>query len=117
VAYLGENAPRVILAGDFNSAPTDQPLNGFPTPYQQLSAAYADTWELRPGKPNGFTCCQAADLLNAESAHDRRIDIVFAAPAPSTVKANVMDADADDKTASGLWPSDHASVITELSYD
>jgi endonuclease/exonuclease/phosphatase family metal-dependent hydrolase len=117
VAYLGENAPRVILAGDFNSAPSDQPLNGFPTPYQQLSAAYTDTWKLRPGKPDGFTCCEAADLLNAESMHDRRIDIVFAAPAPGTVKANVMDADADDKTASGLWPSDHASVITELSYD
>ena len=26
------------------------------------------------------------------------------------------DADVDDKTLSGLWPSDHASVSAELSY-
>jgi hypothetical protein len=76
-----------------------------------------DTWNLRLGNPDGFTCCQAADLLNDPSSHDERIDIVFAYPAPAKVKANVMDADSDDKTISGLWPSDHASVIAELIYD
>lgn len=113
------NAPRVILAGDFNNGPANVPLAPFyfPTAYQQLSFAFTDTWTLRPGDPDGFTCCQAADLLNDPSSHDERIDIVFALPAPTTVKANVMDAKADDKTISGLWPSDHASVIAELTYD
>ena len=115
--YYHPAPPRVILAGDFNSAPTDERLNNFVTPYEQLSAAFTDTWTLRPGKPDGFTCCEAADLLNGPSAHDRRIDIVFADPAPTKVKANVMDAKSADKTLSGLWPSDHASVITELTYD
>lgn len=120
-------ASRLIVAGDFNSAPTDASIGPFVTPYQQLAngltlfnapafTPLTDTWFLRPGKPDGFTCCEAADLLNVDSSHDRRIDVIFALPAPSAVKANVMDAEFSDKTASGLWPSDHASVIAELSY-
>lgn len=120
-------ASRLIVAGDYNSAPTDAAIGPFTPPYQQLAngltlfgapafAPMFDTWYLRPGKPDGFTCCEAADLLNANSEHDRRIDVIFALPAPSKVKANVMDAESSDKTPSGLWPSDHASVITELHY-
>lgn len=111
---------RVILAGDFNNGPANVPFPpplDLPTAYQQLSFAFTDTWTLRPGDPDGFTCCQAAELLNDPSSHDERIDIVFALPAPSKVKANVMDAETSDQTISGLWPSDHASVIAELTYD
>ena len=111
--------PRLILAGDFNNGPANEPLAPYfvPTAYQQLSSVFTDTWTLRPGKPDGFTCCQASDLLNDPSSHHERIDIVFALPEPAKVKANVMDAESDDKTISGLWPSDHASVIAELTYD
>lgn len=120
-AYLGyfDNPPRVILAGDFNSGPASVPLPpfGIPTAYYQLSSSFTDTWTLRPGNPDGFTCCQASDLLNDPSIHDERVDLVFALPAPSKVKANVMDAEPSDKTISGLWPADHASVIAELTYD
>ena len=118
---------RLILAGDINSAPTHAPIGPFIPPYQQFAAgldffgnaAFApltDTWLLRPGKPDGFTCCESADLLNWVSEHYERIDVVFARPAPVKVKANVMDAETTDKTASGLWPSDHASVIAELTF-
>ena len=124
---------RLIIAGDFNSGPTD-PVLPFPTrtgelhpPYQQLAngtlfgglplpVALTDIWPLRPGKPPGFTCCELADLSNAASQHDERIDIIFALPAPSSVKANVLGVDADDKTSSGHWPSDHASLSAELRY-
>ena len=120
-AYLGDfdDPPRVILAGDFNSGPASVPLPpfGIPTAYYQLSSSFTDTWTLRPGDPDGFTCCQASDLLNNPSIHDERVDLVFALPAPSKVKANVMDAEPSDKTISGLWPADHASVIAELTYD
>ncbi len=71
----------------------------------------------RPGKPDGFTCCELADLSNAVSQHDERIDVVFAFPAPASVKANVLDTEAGDKTLSGHWPSDHASVSAELTYE
>jgi endonuclease/exonuclease/phosphatase family metal-dependent hydrolase len=107
---------RLIIAGDFNSSPTDISMIGLPTAYQILAGAYTDVWYLRPGKPPGFTCCELGDLSNAPSLHDERIDLVFGLPAPTTVKANVLDAEVDDKTLSGLWPSDHASVSAELSY-
>ncbi len=118
---------RLIVAGDINSAPTHTPIGPYVPPYQQFAkgltiigqaafAPMADTWLLRPGKPDGFTCCESANLLNAQSEHYERIDVVFARPAPVKVKANVMDAKAADKTASGLWPSDHASVIAELTF-
>jgi len=118
---------RLILAGDINSAPAHAQIGPFIPPYQQFAngltifgqgafAPMTDAWFLRPGKPPGYTCCEAADLLNVESEHYERIDVVFARPAPVKVKANVMDDETTDKTASGLWPSDHASVIAELTY-
>lgn len=119
---------RLIVAGDINSAPTHGAIGPIQPPYQQFVNGtdifgapgfekLTDIWSLRPGKPDGFTCCQAADLFNPDSSHNQRIDVIFARPAPTKVKANVMDAESSDKTASGLWPSDHASVIGELSYD
>lgn len=127
---------RQIVVGDINSSPDDAPFfTPFPEPrdealppYMQLSngsdlfgmqisVPFADTWGLRPGKPPGYTCCQLADLSNAESMHDERIDVIFAWPAPGRVKANVLDNDPDDKTLSGLWPSDHSSVVARLYYE
>lgn len=105
-----------LVAGDFNSSPTDTSAIGMPTAYQLLAGAFTDTWYLRPGDPPGYTCCELGDLSNAPSLHDERIDLVFSAPMPAKVKANVLDAEVDDKTLSGLWPSDHASVSAELSY-
>ena len=113
---------RLIVAGDFNSSPGDEStaclpdLGCLPTPYERLATYFTDTWYLRPGKPPGYTCCELGDLSNAPSLHDERIDLVFSGPAPVKVKANVLDAEVEDKTLSGLWPSDHASVSAELSY-
>ncbi|MBT8098570.1 MAG: hypothetical protein KJO82_02410 [Gammaproteobacteria bacterium] len=119
---------RLLVAGDFNSSPADELPGGVPTAYQQLTNGtlingtplpfgLTDMWNLRPGKPPGLTCCELADLSNAPSVHDERVDIVFAYPAPAgRVKANVLDTDVGDKTLSGLWPSDHASVSVELTY-
>ena len=107
---------QYIVAGDFNSSPADVSAINLPTPYEQMTMFFTDVWPLRPGKPPGFTCCELADLSNARSQHDERIDLVLTLPAPSKVKANVLDAEVKDKTLSGLWPSDHASVSAELTY-
>jgi len=128
-AILGTFDPskRLIVAGDFNSSPVDISPAGVVTAYQQLTTGQSifgdrlpfsltDTWYLRPGNPDGFTCCELADLSNAPSQHYERIDHVFTLPSPSQVKANVLDAEVKDKTLSGLWPSDHASVSAELTY-
>lgn len=125
---------QTLVVGDINSSPTD-PTFSVPLipgallypPYQQLAnntdlfgsplgVPYTDIWNLRPGNPDGFTCCQLADLSNPVSTHDERIDVIFSVSAPMKVKANVLDDAPSDKTASRLWPSDHSSVIGELIY-
>ena len=114
--------------GDFNSDPNDVPPALFLTPYQQItsglaidgtpvSMAFSDTWLLRPQDQPGLTCCEDGDLLNATSDHDRRVDIIFSKSAPDNVNASkVLNTSPDDKTASGLWPSDHASVDAMLQF-
>jgi len=130
LAILGTFNPtkRLLVAGDFNSSPVDVSPISVPTAYQQftngllingtpLPFGLTDVWNQRPGKPEGFTCCELGDLSNAPSMHYERVDLVFAYPAPQgKVKANVLNAEVEDKTLSGLWPSDHASVSAELNY-
>lgn len=112
----------VMVVGDLNSSPQDQTLIIGPytivPPYLQLAyAGYADAWTLRPGDPPGLTCCQAADLLNPDSVLYERIDVTFSSEEPvGKVKVNVTGNDEADKTPSGLWPSDHAGVVTRLEF-
>lgn len=51
---------------------------------------------------------------------DERIDVVltdFGTLVPEKIKAQVVDEEAEDKTPSGLWPSDHAGVEAKLSFE
>ena len=119
---------HVVLVGDFNSDPGDVPPAPFLTPYMQIvsglgidgtpvSMPFSDTWLLRPQDQPGLTCCEDGDLLNATSQHTRRIDIIFSKSLPDNVNASkVLNASPDDKTPSGLWPSDHASVDAMLQF-
>ena len=111
---------ELLIVGDINSSPEDEPVEtsfgaAYP-PYLQLSEYFADTWDLRPGKPLGHTCCEEADLSNSDSQLYERIDVIFSLNVPSRVKANLLNNDPVDKTASGLWPSDHATVVARLWY-
>jgi len=122
---------ELLVVGDINSSPEHppflSPLGLAYPPYQQLangtnlfnspiSFPYTDIWTMRPGKPRGFTCCEAADLSNGESMLHERIDVIFSLIPPARVKANVLNNNAEDKTPSGLWPSDHATVVGRLFY-
>ena len=123
---------RLLVVGDINSAPDDpypsETTGPFLTPYQQfvsglsfqgvpISAAYHDAWTLKRNPSPGLTCCEAADLRNPLSAHDRRIDVVMSADLPVKVKARTFNTRPEDKTASGLWPSDHATVAAKLWFE
>lgn len=112
----------VVIAGDINSAPTEGDVitagGVIPSPYRQfLAAGYADTWDLRPGKSPGLTCCQANDLRNDVSQLFKRVDVIFARTAPAETQATLVGVDQEDKTLSGLWPSDHAGVVARLRFD
>jgi endonuclease/exonuclease/phosphatase family metal-dependent hydrolase len=115
----------LIVVGDINSTPNDP---RFPTstgpyvrPFQQFAngvnligaptagGPYRDTWLLRPGNPPGLTCCQA-DVFDPVLHVTERKDVVFSRAVPAGVKANLVGNEPEDRTPSGIWPSDHAGV-------
>jgi endonuclease/exonuclease/phosphatase family metal-dependent hydrolase len=121
ITALEDETLPVIAAGDFNSAPTDP----FVPPYVQFVAAgYDDMWQRSPWGQHdaGLTCCQDEELFNDASAFDRRIDhILLKAPvqflpaqAVGPTMTFVVGDREQDKTSSGLWPSDHAGVVARL---
>ena len=124
----------MIIVGDINSSPEDGefPLpppytgSGQP-PYVQFTQGiniagepaftpFTDTWLLSRPKGPGYTCCELPDLSNAVSMHDERIDVVFSGAPPHKAKVRVLNARTKDKTLSGLWPSDHATVVANLRF-
>jgi endonuclease/exonuclease/phosphatase family metal-dependent hydrolase len=121
-AQAGVADRPVVIVGDINSAPEDRSvlINGekIVPPYRQLKkVGYIDVWTLRPRPAPGFTCCQATDLLNPESQLFKRVDVIFSSAAPGEAAARRTGADEDDRTASGLWPSDHTGVVAKLRFD
>ena len=129
----------VLVVGDLNSDPADGPLAECmlppeftdpglcPTPYAVMAAnGYTDSWTVRNASPDpGYTCCQEDLLTNAVSWLDQRIDHVWLRPpltgpqGPHFIKgvhATVVGARQEDRTDSGLWPSDHAGVVTAVTF-
>lgn len=136
IATLDATTPpssTVIVVGDLNSSPVDEPVEGtLPVPepcsegmvvppYMQLTGAgYTDIWALRRGPDPGFTCCQDRDLFNRRSALDERIDLIFSSEPPARVKnARVVGDRTADKTPPPdprLWPSDHGGIVASLQF-
>ncbi|WP_109508829.1 endonuclease/exonuclease/phosphatase family protein [Nocardioides speluncae] len=102
VAGLGDG-PTVVV-GDFNALPDDV---GMPK-------EYADAWLAAGNDPaGGLTWGQAPDLSNPENTASLRIDFVFVRDAEVT-GCSVVGFDPADRTADGVWPSDHAGVVAEI---
>lgn len=122
LAALAEAHDPVVMVGDLNSGPADADPAA---PYHQLRTShFTDAWLKRVPHGRrfddpGHTCCQAADLRNATSQLVERIDLIMvrndfgflprSVVGPSWVE--VVGDEQADRTASGLWPSDHASVV------
>ena len=113
---------KLIAVGDFNSAPADT-IPGAPTPYRVFTGnGFTDAWLMRPQQGDGFTCCQAEDLSNRQSALYERIDMVFSlVPLVRVVDMKLLGISMGDKTRppgrGGLWPSDHASLAGGLFFE
>lgn len=100
----------VIVTGDLNSTPDSQAIQFF------ISAGFQDVWS-EVGEGNGFTCCQGADLLNALSTLNRRIDYILFKIGWHAIKVELVGESQNDRTNTGLWPSDHAGVWAKLDLD
>jgi hypothetical protein len=113
----GEELP-VIMVGDFN---THAPYGEV---YNTLTGEFEDAWvhNVLPNEGDGFTAPHDNDLLNTTVNLDRRIDLVLVRtpnPHPGSkpigpVQATVFGDELQDRTAAGLWPSDHAGVVAKL---
>jgi Endonuclease/Exonuclease/phosphatase family len=109
--FAGEPRP-VIMVGDFNATPQSPTYAAF------AAAGYVDPFAVLHPAASGFTCCQVDDLLNATSVLYERVDHALlkgATLVPET--ATIVGASPADRTASGLWPSDHAGLVARVALE
>jgi endonuclease/exonuclease/phosphatase family metal-dependent hydrolase len=104
----------VVFAGDFN-ATADTSLDPTFATYQSIiNAGFVDAWRKTRSLGPGFTCCQAPNLLNAISALSHRSDLILFRGAFDVADIDLIGNRPEDRTPSGLWPSDHAGVVATL---
>jgi endonuclease/exonuclease/phosphatase family metal-dependent hydrolase len=112
---VGSAPGKVVLVGDMNSDPNA----AFPDnlAYGALIAGgLTDTWTAtNPGDP-GFTY-GFGELVNDPSPvglFNQRIDHVMTKGDVATTSSHIIGLNPANRTASGLWPSDHAGLIATL---
>jgi endonuclease/exonuclease/phosphatase family metal-dependent hydrolase len=113
---LGTSLPAVLL-GDLNSAADGGEAAGesnTPTYATMIEAGFVDAWTATRGDSPGFTWGQAEDLRNPVSTLTRRIDFILTRGGITASSANRVGEEPEDRTPSGLWPSDHAGVWAVL---
>lgn len=100
----------VIIAMDSNAQAFPQPQD--PTYVDFLSSGYSDTWSRLHPKRAGLTCCQDEADDNPLSQLYQRIDMVLTNGSVSPWGAVLIGTDARSRLPDGLWPSDHAALVT-----
>jgi endonuclease/exonuclease/phosphatase family metal-dependent hydrolase len=106
----GASSPPTLVVGDFNSPPAEATgAYGIVT-----GAGFTDAWAGLHPNVAGLTCCLDPTLTDAADPLETRIDLVLYRSAFTPLSADVVGEDAGDRTASGLWPSDHAGVVAAL---
>ena len=88
--------------------------------YQPLNSIYDDAWIEKYGdnkEGDGFTCCQEEFLENEAGELTFRIDYVFASgDAFKVKKVEIVGTKGVDQIDSGKWYSDHAGIVTKISF-
>ncbi len=113
-ASLAASPLPVVLAGDLNSLPGD--MTG--SYGVMVNAGFVDGWIEAMDGTRGYTAGQMDDLNNVPSQIDHTVDYVMHnqdgfldAVAGS---GDIAGEELDDRTASGLWPSDHAGIALTM---
>jgi len=101
----------IILIGDFNS---DADGSTTPTYSNLLTVGFEDAWVEAGVTGAAHTCCQLSHLLNTTSELDRRIDYILFSDGFTVSSIKRVGADPEDRTTSGLWPSDHAGLFAVM---
>ena len=105
----------LILVGDLNTQPDMAETPGYG--HIVLNGPFNDVWT-EVGEGAGFTCCVAADVRSETATFDERIDyVLYRGDDIEPISAEVVGDELADRTASGLWPSDHAGVVATFEID
>jgi hypothetical protein len=116
-----------IIAGDLNSdaAAESGAPSWTPTYGDLVAAGFTDVWATAPsaGHGSGLTCCHDPNLGDGRTP-DERIDFVMVRSSEAVAagremhrgffRAELFGDDPSDRTASGLWPSDHAGIVATM---
>ena len=99
----------VVMAGDLNTLTTGGAYT------EAVGAGFADQWTVANGQDNGYTCCQVLPTINnSKSNLFERIDYGLARGPIAAQDMYLVGANPSARTASGLWPSDHAGLVAAL---
>ncbi len=101
---------QVVLVGDLNSGIGRH--NEPEKPGDDLAFKALDTFGF---KDNGArqSCCYPS-LLDPNAKFDHTVDHVLTKPGLTTTKASVTGRTQSERTPSGLWPSDHGGVVSQI---
>ncbi|MDY7228097.1 endonuclease/exonuclease/phosphatase family protein [Hyalangium rubrum] len=113
VGILQGYAEPLILVGDLNTGPgSSTPAYGIFTD----TAGLEDAWP-EVGTGPGFTCCFSEKVNDTQTTGlDERIDLVlYRGQGIRPTAAEVVGDELANRTASGLWPSDHAGAVVTFS--
>jgi endonuclease/exonuclease/phosphatase family metal-dependent hydrolase len=112
---LGNTTQKQVMLGDINSDPSD--IDGSNPYYLFAGAGFADSWTQANPYNAGLTCCFGELLDDPDaSVFDSRIDVVLTRNASEAAKrARIYGTDPDNRTPSGLWPSDHAGLSSTVA--
>src|SRR5215212_250542 len=104
----GPQRQGVILAGDLNADPRD-PNTAARVPYEAIvDQGYVNVL------PRRLTCCLSETVNDPAPSFTSDIDFIFTRPKTKVHKTGIVGNRPSDRTASGLWPSDHVGVWATL---
>jgi hypothetical protein len=105
-----DTGKQVVLVGDLNSGVARH--NEPERPGNDLAFRALEDFGMHD---NGAvqSCC-FGNLFDPAAVFDHTVDHVLTRPALKTRRAFVTGDDPSERTASGLWPSDHGGVVSRL---
>lgn len=102
----------VVVAADFNTTPTSPAPSAYT---EALGAGFTDEWLEEHDDAPGFTAFQVLPTIdNPTSNLSVRIDYVLARGSVAPRNLHLVGDTPAARTASGLWPSDHAGLVATM---
>lgn len=114
ISGAGNTDLPLVFVGDFNAVANNGLDPTFATYQRFINAGFVEAWPAKRHPDPGLTCCQAANLMNPTSQLTTRVDLVLLKGNIQVLDIRRVGEQPGDRTASGLWPSDHAGVIATL---